>query len=202
VDDLRTAIDHGTGPRTVGEFITDLAECMVHRIADVVEDIDDWADRLEEDVLTGERHRIRSELADVRRQAIELRRYLAPQREALGHLQVERVPWLGDLERLQIREVGDRTTRLIEDLDSARERAAVTHEELLSRISEQVERRTYILTMIATIFLPLTFLTGLLGINVSGIPFSEKPWGFALVVALLAVLGGNLWWVLKRKHWW
>jgi len=64
----------------------------------------------------------------------------------------------------------DRLIRHIEDLDAVRERAAVTQEELLSRLSEQMNIRMYVLSMVATIFLPLGFLTGLLGINVGGIP--------------------------------
>jgi hypothetical protein len=65
---------------------------------------------------------------------------------------------------LRIREVSDRLIRNIEDLDAVRGRAAVTQEELLSRLSEQMNSRMYVLSVVAAIFLPLGFLTGLLGI--------------------------------------
>jgi zinc transporter len=79
-------------------------------------------------------------------------------------------------------------TRFVEDLDSARERAAVAQEELLGRLSEQMDKRMYLLSLVAAIFLPLGFLTGLLGINVGGIPGAEYHWGFTLVTLMIVIL--------------
>ena len=67
-----------------------------------------------------------------------------------------------------MREVSDQLARYLEDLDEARDRAAVTQEELVNRLSEQMNNKMYILSIVAAIFLPLGFLTGLLGINVGG----------------------------------
>lgn len=70
-----------------------------------------------------------------------------------------------------------------EDLDAARERAAVTLEELSDRLSEQMN----MLSVVAAILLPLGFLTGLLGINIGGFPLSASAWGFVYVVLMLLV---------------
>jgi zinc transporter len=59
----------------------------------------------------------------------------------------------------------------------------------------------YILSVIAAVFLPLGFLTGLLGINVAGLPGAETPWAFAAVCAILAVLAGLELWLLRRLKW-
>jgi zinc transporter len=80
---------------------------------------------------------------------------------------------------MHLREEADRVVRYVEDLDSARERAAVTQEELVNRVSEQINSRTYVLSVAAAIFLPLGFLTGLFGINVGGIALAENPSGFS-----------------------
>ena len=72
---------------------------------------------------------------------------------------------------------------------AARERAAVTQEELASRVAEQLNQRMYALSIVAGVFLPLSFATGLLGINVAGIPGAETGWAFAAVCGALAVLG-------------
>ncbi len=201
VDDLRKNIARGVGPRTSAGLLVDMADRLVARAADVVDSIDESVDELQQQVVTGETRRLRSALADLRREAIALRRYLAPQREAMNRLAVDRNPWLGDVERLRLREESDRVTRYVEDLDAARERAGVTQEELNSRLSEQMNNRMYILSLIAGIFLPISFVTGLLGINVGGIPAAENPWGFPLVSLLLLIIVILQVTLFKRKHW-
>ena len=80
-------------------------------------------------------------------------------------------------------------------------RGSVTHDELSSRLSEQMNRNMYLLSMVAAIFLPLGLITGLLGINVGGIPGTESPWAFTLVCLLLVGLGGIGVWLLRRMKW-
>ncbi len=188
VDDMREAINNNRGPKTAGEFLVDLCERLVTRMADVIDTLNDAVDELQETILTTESHQLRSIIADLRREIIIIRRYLAPQRDAIVRLFSERVSWMTDTDRMQLREVADRMTRFVEDLDSARERAAVAQEELLGRLSEQMDKRMYLLSLVAAIFLPLGFLTGLLGINVGGIPGAEYHWGFALVTLMIVIL--------------
>ncbi len=91
--------------------------------------------------------------------------------------------------------------RYIEDLDSVRERAAVIQDELMNRISERMNRTMYVLTLVASVMLPLGFITGLLGINVAGIPGSEYPWAFLVVcVTLLALILIEVW-LFRRLKW-
>ena len=107
--------------------------------------------------------------------------------------------WLDDASRSRLREAADRITRSIEDLDAARDRAAVTYEELGSRIAEEMNATMYRLTVVAAIFLPLGLLTGLLGINVGGIPGTDSPRAFAVVCVGLLLLGLAQWWWFKRR---
>jgi zinc transporter len=130
-----------------------------------------------------------------------LRRYLAPQRDATARLQSEEQPWIDTREKARLREVTDRVVRYIEDLDSVRDRAAVIQDELASRLSEQMNRTMYHLTVVASIMLPLGFLTGLLGINVGGIPGSETPWAFAAVCAILAAVVAVQVVLFRRLRW-
>jgi zinc transporter len=201
ITDMRSKIDSGNGPCTIGEFIVDLSDCMAERMATVIENIDDAVDELEEKVITMESHQLRSRIAHIRREAISLRRYLAPQRDAIARLYSEKVEWLNDRDRMRLREIADRTTRFVEDLDSARERAAVTQEELMGRLSEQMDKRMYLLSLVAAVFLPLGFLTGLLGINVAGIPGAEFQWAFAIVTIGLIVLVAIQVFIFKAKKW-
>ena len=188
IQDLRDALARGAGPRTPGEFLAEISDRLVARMSDVIDAVEKAVDEAEEKVLDGESRELRLRLSAVRRETIQLRRYLAPQREAMARLQSERIEWLTHGDRLQLREVADRVTRYIEDLDAARERASVTSEELASRLSEQLNRRMYILSLVAGVFLPLGFLTGLLGINVGGIPGAQDPAAFVHFTLLLLLV--------------
>ena len=96
--------------------------------------------------------------------------------------------------------VAERTARFVEDIDSARDRASITHEELNNKLSEQMNKAMYTLSIVAAIFLPLGLLTGLLGINVGGIPGTENMWAFPIVTVVLVALGiGLILWFKKIK---
>jgi zinc transporter len=201
VQDLRDTIAKGRGPKQPAELITMLAAKLVDRMAPVLATLDDEIDALEEEVLTTVSHELRRRLHGVRHQAIALRRYIAPQRDAMTRLGNQEVSWLGQRDRGRLRLVGDSVTRYVEDLDAARERAGVIQDELLNRISEQMNRNMYLLSIIAAIFLPLGLLTGLLGINVGGIPGAEAPYGFLLVCLLLLLLCAIEYWLFKVRKW-
>jgi zinc transporter len=201
VADLCSAIEKGKGPRTSGELLEDVADRLMVRMGGVIDELEDKAAELEEAVLTQESHELRPKLASIRRDAINLRRYMAPQREAIARLQGEKISWLAEEDRVRLRETYDRLTRYIEDLDAARERAAVTQEELISRLSEQMDNRMYVLSIVAAIFLPLGFLTGLLGINLGGIPGAEYRASFAIFCLLLVGLIIAEIVIFKKKKW-
>lgn len=201
IRDLVQALEEGRGPRTTGELTAMLTNRLVDRMGGVINELDDRIDEAEEAILEGELRESRSQVIELRREIIKLRRYLSPQREALGRLQNEAVEWLGVQDRMLIREASDKITRYVEELDSSRDRAGVANEELTSRLGEQLNSRMYVLSLVAGLFLPLGFLTGLLGINVGGIPLAENPWGFLEVVLFLlfvAFLQIMLFW---RKRW-
>jgi zinc transporter len=201
VEQLAESLAAGRGPPTIGDLLVELVDRLTTRIGEVTDQAEDTAFELEEEQLTTEHGDLRQEIASLRRQVISLRRYMAPQREALAKLHAGKVSWLSESNRLSIREVGDRLTRHLEDLDAVRERASVAQEELASRLSEQVNQRMYALSIIAGIFLPLGFLTGLLGINVGGIPGSEAPLAFWIFIAILVAIVAIQVWLFRRWEW-
>ncbi len=201
VQDIREALAAGNGPCTPSEFLVDMTDCLSARMSRVIDELDDSVDALQDDVLSAQSHSLRARLADVRREAIALRRYLAPQRDVMARMAMERIAQFRDVDRLRLREIADRITRYVEDLDAARERAAVTQEELASRLAEQMNSKMFLLSIVAAVFLPLGFVTGLLGINVGGIPGAENPLGFFIVCGLIILLIILQMWLLRRKSW-
>ena len=200
IKDVDIAIQDSKGPCSASDFLVMVADRIADRMGDIVAEIDDKVDELDDTVLTAETHELRSKLAEVRRKTISLRRYIAPQRDVLFRLIQERSSLIDDVDRAHLRELAERTARFVEDLDSARDRATITQEELNNKLSEQMNRAMFILSIVAAMFLPLGFLTGLLGINVGGIPGAENKWAFALVtVCLIAIAAGMLYWFKKAK---
>ena len=200
VDDVAGCLRDGDGPETTAEFVSELAARLVMRMSDTVDNLEELIADLEAQVLESTNRETRFGLASLRRQIIALRRYLAPQREALASLVSAKFPWLGEDQRIALRETSDRLIRHLEDLDAIRERAAVTQEELQSRLAEQQNVRMYVLSIVAAIFLPLGFLTGLLGINVGGIPGADNSSAFGLfLIFLLLVVSMQLIFFRLRK---
>lgn len=205
--DLRSMIEiiyrleHGIGPVSTGDFLVTLCEIMTRRMGDAIDDTEEEIARIEDETLHSHDSKLNFELAELRRQAIAIRRFLAPQREAMYRLPREKCSWLNESVRLRLREAGDRQVRHLEDLDAVRERASIMQEEINSRTNEQVNRRMYILSLVTVIFMPLTFLTGLLGVNLGGIPGGTDRLGFGGFLLLLLVLGVLEIIYLRKKNW-
>ncbi|MEP6389933.1 MAG: zinc transporter ZntB [Halioglobus sp.] len=201
VQDIVEKLESGSGPTTAAAWIVDLNDLLLQRMSDTVANLEDSMMLLEESVLAGNTHGLRHELALLRNQSLGIRRFLSPQREAVNRLALERLTWMDELNTLRLREVTDRLVRYIEDIDIVRERAAMTQDELMSALSEQMNARTYVLTIVAALFLPLGFFTGLMGINVGGMPGMEDNMAFWIVVAICLGITGLLGVMFYLKKW-
>jgi zinc transporter len=201
IRDIIDALHNGAGPSTAGQLVAMLSARISERMSSIINELEDRIDNIEEQIIEASTHEVRKNILELRREIIKLRRYLSPQRDALSKLQIEKVSWLDSRDQAKIRESYDKITRYVEDLDSARDRAAVTNEELSGRLAEQMNTRMYILSVIAGLFLPLGFLTGLLGINVGGIPLAENALGFMLVVVFLVIVIVGEILLFKAKKW-
>lgn len=201
IQDIRDGIESGAGPATAGEFIVTLVERLADRIGGVVDDIEEAIGAAEEDASEGEPGAVRSKLVEIRRETAAIRRYLAPQRDALDRLYRQPSAAFDDSEANAVREQADRITRYLEDLDLARERAILLQEELLGRLAHEQNSRMYLLSVIAAVFLPLTFVTGLLGMNVAGLPGTQEPASFFVALVTMVVLGVALVAFFKWRKW-
>lgn len=197
VGDLIAAGERGQGALTPGDFVTKLALRLADRAEPAVAALNEVVDDLETELDTGEGVHMRRRLSDTRRQAIMLRRYLVPQRDALSTLEIEDLPWLAHNERMRLREAAERVSRLGEELDAIRDRAQVVQDQIMDRRSEVMNRQMLLLSVVAAIFLPLGLLSGMLGMNVGGVPGADLPAAFWIVTALMAAIGVGLWGVFR-----
>lgn len=199
VDDLTRAFDRGHAPASPGDLIARLALRLADRADPAVSDLNDELDDLEEAALEGDlSYETRKGLPRIRQKAIGLRRFMVPQRDALNTMEIEDLDWLSERDRSHLREAAERVTRLGEELDAIRDRAQVVHDEIIDERAEAMNRNMLILSVVTAIFLPLGLVTGLLGINVGGIPGARSDSAFLVVCALLAVLAGIQVWLVRR----
>ena len=201
LDRVAATLGRGKGPTDVAGFVVALVESVLEPVVTAVDGFDDDVARAEDEVLSSQVPELRARLADLRRGAITLRRFIGPQREALAKLAAAPASWLGDASRARLREAADRQARTVEELDAARDRAAVTHEELQSRMDELANRRLYMLSLVTAVFLPMSFVTGLLGVNVGGVPARDIEWAFWALLALMVTGAAGLVMLFRRWRW-
>ncbi|ASK33932.1 zinc transporter ZntB [Alcanivorax sp. N3-2A] len=188
----------GQGPTSASQLLAWLVDGLIWRMEEVIERIEDLVGECSDSLEHSPDRALTHAISSVRRRAIALRRYLAPQREAITRLQTDTRLERHDSEL--IREAGDRLQRLVEDLDAARDQATLLQEEVFAIQNEAINDRMYLLAIISAIFLPLGFLTGLFGINIGGMPGVEDPHAFWWFVGFLVVISlGLLFWMIRRR---
>ncbi len=189
------------GVATPGNLLAIIAAKLVDNIAPVVDQLNEDADEYETALLDPNRMMTPAELAEFRQTILLLRRYIQPQREAMEQLRREGKALLDSDDIVLLRETGDRITRIGEELDTIRDRAAVLQDQAAGQRQEQLNQRLLALSIISALFLPLTFVTGLLGMNVAGIPYAQDPHAFAVVASITALLAMLLLGFLRWRRW-
>jgi len=184
-----------------GDLIAALAMAITDTLDPVVAAMGDSIDTCEADLDPNRIFAMRRMIARARSDAIQYRRFVAPQRQALERLSALDAGWLEEEDRMHLRDAADRFARMTEELEAVRERAALLHEQLTDLRAEQIDTRTLIISVVALVFLPLTFLTGLLGMNVKGIPYADASWAFWGVVGVCGMLAAAITAYFLRRHW-
>lgn len=201
VKDILTLFEKNKGPINSAEFIIYLTERLTSRMEGTINNLEDRVSEIEEIILESGNTQVRTDISRIRSESITLRRYLAPQKEAMYKLYHDKISWINEYDKIQLREITDQLIRYIEELDSIKDKVALIQEEIVNKISEQMNQRMYVLSIISAIFLPLGFLTGLLGINVGGIPGAENSSSFMIFLILLVFIVGLQFYLLKKYKW-
>ena len=201
VRSIADRMSRGHGPKDAARFVTELADGLVDRTQPIVAGLNDLLNSYEEQIIDNAGREMRTRLAKLRQRVLRLKRFIAPQREALVTMSRDDAPWLDKRARAKFQDILDDATRHMEELDNMRDRAGVLQDEVESRLADALNKNLYVLAIVSVIFLPLGFVTGLLGINVGGIPGAEYPGSFAIVVGLLLLGAVAEYAFLKWKGW-
>nr|WP_202927427.1 MULTISPECIES: zinc transporter ZntB [Photorhabdus] len=200
LEQVLSDLQNGIGAKTTGHWLVEMVDAITDEVGNFIEDLHDNLIELENMILE-QRIPGRGGLALLRKQLIILRRYMAPQRDVFARLASEKLLWMSDEDRYRMQEISDRLGRELDDLDGCIARTAIISDEITSMMADAMNRRTYTMSLLAMIFLPTTFLTGLFGVNLGGIPGNEYYLGFAIFCLLLFGLVLFVAWWLKKSKW-
>ena len=201
MQDIAGHLEKGKGPKNAGDFMVRLTTRLFQRMEPIISELDDRTDVIEERILDNPDVSLRLEIVDIRKMAIMMRRYLAPQKDAISNIRSSDVSWIDVNQGRRLQENQDRMTRYVEDLDAIRERAQIVKDELANILADRMNKNMYVLSVVAAIFLPLGFLTGLLGINVGGMPGAEYDLAFWIVCLICVVFGVGLMALFRFMKW-
>ena len=192
VSELKDSLVNGKGPKSISEFIQRLIETLIFKMEmpfdELIKDTDNF-EMLDLNLLSkteGDR------LRDIRKKCAIFSRYLVPQAEAIN-LMIENSinNLISEKDLKKINESYHDILRRVEDISSLKERIQFIYDEHSHAISEKMNKTMYKIAIISMIFIPISFLTGLLGINLSGIPFASSGSafiGFSLLLSLVLLI--------------
>lgn len=183
-----------------GDLVAAFARAISKQLDPQVAALGDALDDCESALEPRQIYKLRTEIARIRSEAIAFRRFVAPDRDALQTLAHIDFDWIAQEDRLHIREAADRFARMTEELEAVRERSALLHEQLTDMRGEQMEVRSLILSIVALIFLPITFITGLMGMNVP-VPGANNPDAFDIILGICALIAIAVTFYFARIHW-
>ena len=200
LEDIKSEMEANAAPPTTAAFIETLVARLTQRVQEEVARISTLTEFYEDD-LENDATPIPADLPVTRRQVIRLRRYLDPQQIALSRLAEIDLPIMPEPDALRLRELANRTTLAVEELESLGERLETVQDEHDIHVARTQARHSFILSLAAAVFLPLSFLTGLFGVNIAGMPGTDNPAAFAILCIAMAVLALLLFLLFRLRHW-
>jgi len=201
IEDIQESIAKGESPTSPAEFLRSITSRMFARMEPFLEDLEDGIAAAEEQIASSSDSDLCDGMFTMRKRLAIFRRYVTPQKTVLEKLHEHSIPCLCSEDQQHFGEELDRVIRYVEELDELATRMQILNEEVRNIHAEKLNNLAYIFSIVATIFLPLGFLTGLLGVNVGGMPGAEHPYAFWGFTALCLVLVGTQIAIFKRLKW-
>lgn len=178
-----------------------LLDAIVDAYFPLLEGISAASEAIEEAIIEGDGEDVRARLQGLRRELLTLRRVAWPQRDAVQQLERGDSRWITRDTRTFLRDVTDHATRVIDFVEVDRELAASLMDLHLANLTQRTNEVMKVLTLVATIFIPLTFVAGVYGMNFRYMPELEWPWAYPTVLAFMATLGIWMYVSFRRRGW-
>tara|TARA_B100000700_G_scaffold158816_1_gene176028 strand:+ start:1341 stop:2288 length:948 start_codon:yes stop_codon:yes gene_type:complete len=198
---IRDDLSRQQGPESLHDFLVHLVEQLNQKIEDVIDDIEIGVERLEAEGFDNTAAQQQT-LTTLHRRLLRLNRFIRPQLAALDKFTSESEKWVDSELHQWLLNERDTTQRLLEQIDLMLEQVWMQREQIQQAVAEKMNRNTYWLSVIAGVFLPLSFLTGVFGINIGGMPGVENASAFEIFCWVLLGIAVVEFLLLRRLRFW
>jgi magnesium transporter len=204
-DPVRERIKHARGRiRSAGaDYLAySILDSLVDALFPALESLGERVEQLENEVIERPSHDVVTKVHALRRDLLGLRRNLWPLREALVVLQREESPFITPETRIFLRDCHDHAVQALELVETHRETAASLMEVYLSAQNQRLNEVMKVLTVMGTLFIPLTFIASIYGMNFQQMPELGWRYGYPAALGLMALVAGGLLAYFRRRGWW
>ncbi|MBD0787542.1 zinc transporter ZntB [Vibrio sp. Y2-5] len=191
INAIRESLQQGQGPKTLADLVLNIIDGLNKNIDDYLDSVEDRIEMFDSELELSE------DMMDTHKALLKIKRFIKPQQYAIDDYLSSDVP-LSNFKNMRLRHSVNTITRINETLDFFLSELEIIKGELRQYHAEKMNQNTYLFSVIAAIFLPTSFLTGLLGVNVGGIPGTDSPIAFGLFCASLVGIFAIEFWILKR----
>lgn len=188
IDQLRATMKAGTPLRSPVALLEHLLRHQADALVSIVRNVTARVDQIEDALLAGRLDTKRARLGVLRRLLVRLQRLLAPEPAALLRLLQHPPGWIAETDLQDLREASEEFSVVLRDMASLQERIKLLQEEIAAQVNEDNSRSLFVLTIVTVLALPINLIAGLMGMNVGGVPLSQNPHGFWIVVGLVATI--------------
>jgi len=199
VDQLRQNLPSNKSLVTAVDLLGFMATAMTNRMEPVISNLTQDIDDVEDAMLDGGLIPPQQTLSEFQRRIFRTRRQVNYTQQVLEPMTTDPTLALDADDRETLVRASKHVARYLQRLDECRTRVQSLGDQIEAQRSEIMTRSSLNLTIVATVFLPLTFITGLLGMNVAGIPDQHNPYGFWLVTGLSVIVSMLVWLLLRRQ---
>jgi magnesium transporter len=203
-DPLRQRLNNEQGRlRTCGSDY--LAYAILDSIVDnyflVLEQLSEQLETLEDEVITNPTPKTLDTIQDLKRELLYIRKVVWPLREAIGRLSRGDIPLFEQNTLIYVRDVYEHVIQIIDSVETFRGIVSGLLDIYLSSVNNKMNEIMKVLTVIATIFIPITFLTSLYGMNLQNMPELDWPFAYPLLWITILITSGSLLLYFKRRDW-
>lgn len=204
LEGVRSRIEKGKGiiRRQGADYLAyTLLDAIIDGFFPVLELYGERIEELEEEVIVNPTRKTLQKIYKIRRELLQLRRAIWPQRDAINSLIREGNDLISDEVRVYLRDCYDHTVQVMDMVETYRELASGLMDVYLSAVSNKMNEVMKLLTVVSAIFIPLTFIVGLYGMNFEYMPELKWHWGYPLCLAVMGAIAFGLIFFFWRKGW-
>lgn len=182
-----------------------LAYALLDAIVDhgfpVLEEIGEILQELEDAVLTSPGKEVVGQLHGLKRTLMQLRRFIWPERDVVSGLLHSESPFIHAETKIFLRDLYDHTVQIMDLIESYRDVTTSLMEMYLSSVSLRTNETMRVLTVISSIFIPLTFIVGIYGMNFENMPELKTRWGYFTCLGLMLLISAVQLIIFRRRKW-